>query len=297
MAVVPLALVSRPLAALAGWIAHLGAAGLVRRADLVRFAPALTYRVAPPSLDCRRASTTRRRGRVVALVARPRRARRALRRGRRCRGCGSSSSRGRSSPRAATAGCTSRFSTSARATRRSCVFPRGSTLLVDAGGLSASSVLRHRRPRRRAGAPGRRASARIDYVALTHGDPDHIGGAAVDPARVPAAGGLGRHSGAAVRAADAPAPGGAGAAARGGRTSIAAITLIDRRRRRRRAPSGAGRLGAAEGAQRRLDGARAALARRVGLLTGDIGKAVERAIAPRSRPRACASSRSRTTAA
>src|SRR5262249_40027652 len=48
--VVPLALVSAPLASAAGWVAHLGAAGLVRSADLVRFAPKLTYRVAPANV-------------------------------------------------------------------------------------------------------------------------------------------------------------------------------------------------------------------------------------------------------
>jgi competence protein ComEC len=55
------------------------------------------------------------------------------------------------------------------------VFPRGTTMVVDAGGLSASSfdigdrvvapVIRHAGFRR------------IDYLVLTHGDPDHIGGA------------------------------------------------------------------------------------------------------------------------
>jgi competence protein ComEC len=56
------------------------------------------------------------------------------------------------------------------------VFPRGTTRLVDAGGLSAASsfdigdrvvapVIRHAGFRR------------IDYLVLTHGDPDHIGGA------------------------------------------------------------------------------------------------------------------------
>ena len=56
-------------------------------------------------------------------------------------------------------------------------FPRGSTMLVDAGGLVGSStfdigdrvvapVLRERGIRH------------LDYVVLTHGDPDHLGGAA-----------------------------------------------------------------------------------------------------------------------
>ncbi len=49
MAVVPAATLSARGAAAIGWIAHMGAAGLVRSADLVRLAPVLTYRVAPPS--------------------------------------------------------------------------------------------------------------------------------------------------------------------------------------------------------------------------------------------------------
>ena len=49
MAVVPLALCLERLAAAAGWMAHVGAGGLVWSADLVRFAPALTWRVAPPA--------------------------------------------------------------------------------------------------------------------------------------------------------------------------------------------------------------------------------------------------------
>jgi competence protein ComEC len=56
------------------------------------------------------------------------------------------------------------------------VFPGGSTLLVDAGGLSASSSFDIGD---RVVAPAVRDAGfrRIDYVALTHGDPDHIGGA------------------------------------------------------------------------------------------------------------------------
>ena len=56
-------------------------------------------------------------------------------------------------------------------------FPRGATLLVDAGGLAASSSFDIGD---RVVAPVLRAAGvrRLDVVALTHGDPDHIGGAA-----------------------------------------------------------------------------------------------------------------------
>ena len=56
------------------------------------------------------------------------------------------------------------------------VFPRGSTLLVDAGGLASSSSFDIGD---RVVAPVVRDAGfrRLDYVALTHGDPDHIGGA------------------------------------------------------------------------------------------------------------------------
>ena len=51
MAVLPLFVVSGPVAAGAGWLAHIGAEGLVRSAGLVEWAPALTWRVpAPPAL-------------------------------------------------------------------------------------------------------------------------------------------------------------------------------------------------------------------------------------------------------
>src|SRR5207244_847961 len=48
MAVVLVALVSVRAAAVVGWVAHLGALGLVRSADLVRYAPLVSFRVAPP---------------------------------------------------------------------------------------------------------------------------------------------------------------------------------------------------------------------------------------------------------
>jgi competence protein ComEC len=57
------------------------------------------------------------------------------------------------------------------------VFPRGKTMIVDAGGLSTASSFDIGD---RVVAPVIRDAGfrRIDYVVLTHGDPDHIGGAA-----------------------------------------------------------------------------------------------------------------------
>jgi competence protein ComEC len=48
MALVPAGTVSPTAAAALGWVAHVGAEGLVRSADLVKVMPALTWRVAPP---------------------------------------------------------------------------------------------------------------------------------------------------------------------------------------------------------------------------------------------------------
>ena len=56
------------------------------------------------------------------------------------------------------------------------VFPRGRSLLVDAGGLPSSSSFDIGD---RVVAPVVRDAGfrQLDYLALTHGDPDHIGGA------------------------------------------------------------------------------------------------------------------------
>src|SRR5207248_8285386 len=56
-------------------------------------------------------------------------------------------------------------------------FPRGSTMVVDAGGLVGSPGFDIGD---RVVAPVLRASGirHLDYLVLTHGDPDHIGGAA-----------------------------------------------------------------------------------------------------------------------
>ena len=77
--------------------------------------------------------------------------------------------------RTATAGCVT-FIDVRRGTRSSSAFRDGRTLLVD-GGLSHQAVSDIGD---RVVAPVIRYAAfrRIDYLALSHGDPDHIGGAA-----------------------------------------------------------------------------------------------------------------------
>lgn len=187
MAVVPIALVSTRLATTVGWIAHIGAGGLVWSADLVRFAPVLTYRVAPPGwvavvvyyISMAVCWVLWRQRTVMSGSAEPRfvgRVRRAT--------MGIAwltavwilaqpwvllAARGDGLLHVTFLDVGQGDSVLLR-------FPRGSTMLVDAGGLVGSAsfdigdrvvapVLRERGIRR------------LDYVVLTHGDPDHIGGA------------------------------------------------------------------------------------------------------------------------
>ena len=174
MAVVPLAAISSHLAAAAGWIAHLGAAGLVASADLVRFAPVLTYRVAPPSWiavavyyaaavtwwlvkrgrTVSRAAATIAAGAAIWILMDPRTL---------------MASRGDGRLHVT-------FLDVGQGDSAFVVFPHGSTLVVDAGGLSFTSAFDIGD---RVVAPVVRDAGfrRLDYVALTHGDPDHIGGA------------------------------------------------------------------------------------------------------------------------
>jgi competence protein ComEC len=186
MAVVPLAFVSPLAAAAAGWIAHVGAAGLVWSAGLVRFAPMVTYRVAPPSpfamalyyaaaavygicrwhglvpsglRGARRAvapvAAVVAAGAAVWILADPR-ARLV--------------SRGDGALHVT-------FVDVGQGDAALVVCPQGSTLIVDTGGLSSSSGFDIGD---RVVAPVVRDAGirRIDVLALTHGDPDHIGGAA-----------------------------------------------------------------------------------------------------------------------
>jgi competence protein ComEC len=184
MTVVPLAAASGPAAAAVGWIAHVGAAGLVWSADLVRFVPALTYRVAAPSwiaiavyysaliawwLAIRRAlpvarRLTRRTGATCGVIA------------------AGAAIWILSDPRSLVAAHGDgrlhiTFLDVGQGDSAFVVFPHGATMLVDAGGLSMSSSFdigdRVVAPVIRDG-----GFRRIDWLALTHGDPDHIGGAA-----------------------------------------------------------------------------------------------------------------------
>ena len=188
MVLVPLAVVSTRAAVVAGFAAHLGAAGLVASADLLRFAPFLACRIAPPSIAAIATyyaavalswTLWRRRVAITGSGESPRE--RWVRRG-------SAAAAGLAAlwilvdPRTLIAG---RGDGKLHVTAIDVgqgdailvVFPRGSTLLVDAGGLSSSSAFDIGD---RVVAPVIREAGfrRLDLLAVTHGDPDHAGGAA-----------------------------------------------------------------------------------------------------------------------
>jgi competence protein ComEC len=174
MALVPVALVSTTAASAVGYIAHLAASGLIRTADLAQLVPVLTFRVAPPSAwslalyyvavigvcSCWRRARWRRTASMTAvfaavwIVAEP---------------WAFVERRGDGLLHATFLDVGQGDSVFLR-------FPHGTTLLVDAGGLAARSSFDIGD---RVVAPVLRAAgtARLDFMALTHGDPDHIGGA------------------------------------------------------------------------------------------------------------------------
>jgi len=186
MVVVPLSLLSERLAVVAGWIAFVGAEGLVVSARLVEIVPALTWRVAKPSawvlavyygglvgtwlvwsgVGSRRAHVpaTRTRpgafsaavclGASIWILAEPTRILRARGDGR----------------------LHVTFIDVGQGDASFVQFPQGDTLLVDAGGLSGTAAFdigdRVVAPLLR-----RVGVRRLGTLVLTHGDADHIGGA------------------------------------------------------------------------------------------------------------------------
>lgn len=171
MSVIPAAAVAPKLAGVAGLAAHAGAHGLIWSADLVRFVPFLTWRVAAPALCVCIIYYTALAGlwfawrlrfgfAAIALVAGlwmvvdPRSLVAARGDGR----------------------LHVTFFDVGQGDAALVVFPRGSTLLVDAGGLGVASSFDIGD---RVLGPAIRATGlrRLDRVALTHGDADHIGGA------------------------------------------------------------------------------------------------------------------------
>ena len=187
MAVVPAAAVSPLCASALGWIAHAGAEGLVRSADLVDVAPMLTWRVAPPSWV---AMITYYGGLITAWTlwrlavqvfgSRESRLLRSVRTGAACAAVLSLLWIVAEPWIALSSGGDGRlhvtFIDVGQGDAALVRFPHHSTLLVDAGGLPGASsfdigdrvvapVLRHAGIRR------------LDLVALTHGDVDHIRGA------------------------------------------------------------------------------------------------------------------------
>ncbi|PWT84022.1 MAG: DNA internalization-related competence protein ComEC/Rec2 [Blastocatellia bacterium] len=170
MAIVPVAIISDRAALAIGFVAHLAAAGLVRSADLVQIAPLLCSRVAPPHWSAvivyyvAVAAAWRRRDRLTAttvavlagiwILAEP-----------------WTLLVGRGDGRLHVT-----FADVGQGDSAFVRFPSGTTMLVDAGGIGGMSTFDIGD---RVVAPILRAAGvrRLDYMVLTHGDPDHIGGA------------------------------------------------------------------------------------------------------------------------
>jgi len=171
MAVVPAVFVAHWLSLACGLVAHAGAAGLVWSAELVRFAPFATFRVAAPSWPC----VALYYGALGVIWLRPR------------------------SPMPLIVAAVAAIWMVAQPWRLAAAagdgrlhvtfldvgqgdsaflrFPHGATLLIDAGGVVSGGAGFDIGDR--VVAPPLRIAGvrRLDSLVLTHGDPDHIGGA------------------------------------------------------------------------------------------------------------------------
>jgi competence protein ComEC len=179
MAVVAAFAISAPAAGAVGWLAHAGADGLVHSAALVDWIPAVTWRVAPPhgfaialyygglviawciAARTPRRSAVQRAGVVLTLVS----------------GVWILFEPAHLFSTTGDGSLHLTFMDVGQGDATLVRFPRGSTLLVDAGGLPSpasfdigdrvvGAVLRHYGLRQ------------LDTAAITHGDADHIGGLA-----------------------------------------------------------------------------------------------------------------------
>ena len=306
MVAVGLAPLHLPSAAAVGWVAHVAAAGIVDSTRLVDWAPWLEWRLPAPVplaigayyagwLLCLASARRWRRRAGAALAAVSAAAMLAAPlpawRGGRTEAC-PLPGRG---PGDGPAPLHVHFLDVDQGDATLVRFPDGRSLLVDAGGRPGGGFdIGSRVVTPALWALGVRS---LDYLAITHAHPDHVGGAAAVVAHPRSAGDLGGDSGAGVTAARRPA----GRRARPARRVAHRARRrrgVDRRGARARGAPGRGRLGAAARAERRF--ARAGAALRPGL-----GDSCQATSAPRwkgrwprrSDRRRCGWSRRRTTAA
>lgn len=187
MAAVPIFAISPWAAGAVGFLAHAGADGLVRSADLVRFVPQVTWRVAPPTVA------------IVAVYYAAGLLWWTLRRRRRdVTGSGEGPWARRARPMAAAAALSAAawvlwepwalfrsgadgrlhvtFVDVGQGDAALVRFPGGATMLVDAGGIAANSSFD---VGDRVVGPVLRSAGvrRLGTAVLTHGDADHVGGA------------------------------------------------------------------------------------------------------------------------
>jgi competence protein ComEC len=187
MIVVPLFAISTRLSTLVGWCAYVGAEGLVRTADLVRFAPSVTWRVAPPPLlvsaayyACGLSAWFLWRRRIRLTGSAETAIARVARRSTTVAAVVSAAwilAEPWSAVQAAGDGRLHvTFIDVGQGDSALIRFPRGATMLVDAGGLGGTGSFDIGD---RVVAPVLRDAGvrRLGTIALTHGDADHIGGA------------------------------------------------------------------------------------------------------------------------
>jgi competence protein ComEC len=185
MAVIPAHAVSPALAEVPGWVAHVAVEGLIRSSDFVEIAPMLAWRVAPPSWTVVAAyyaglATCLTLGRwPPSMLGGHDNSRRLMLRAGACVTLVTALWIVGEPGRAVAARGDGRlhitFLDVGQGDATLVRFPLGASLLVDAGGVSSRSSF-DIGDRVVAPALRRAGVRRLEAVALTHGDADHIGG-------------------------------------------------------------------------------------------------------------------------